>query len=216
MRLFALFAALSLWVAACAQPPTSVPAATSVSSTSVNPVRIERVRADLPGGYEVAPLTARAAPVAFWGLGPDWTAEPPHCGALADPFGGASATRGWSASGQGGIVYAVAAASATMLDLALLDECRHWTASAGHTSAAVGFVPAPTIDGVATIGLSISTTTVVEGGTETHLHADTFTAYWGGYIASVTVVSDPGSPNPQLGQEFASRLLVKTVSVLRG
>ena len=216
MRLFALLAALSTWLAACAQSPSSAPtAATSTSSTSVNPAKIEQVRTDLPGGYEVAALPARAAPVAFWGLGPDWTAEPTRCGTLADPVGGAT-TRGWSASGPGGIVYAVVAASAATLDPALLGECGRWTASAGHTAATVGFATAPGIDGAATIGLSTSATTVVEGGTETHSHADTFTAYLDGYVAFVTVVSDPGSPNPQLGQEFASELLLKTVSVLRG
>jgi hypothetical protein len=177
---------------------------------------MERVRAELPSGYEVAALPGRAAPVAFWGLGPDWIAEPARCGTFADPAAGAATTRGWSASGQGGIVYAVVAPSASTSDPALLGDCGQWTASAGHTAATVGFVPAPTIDGAATVGLSTSTTTVVEGGTETHSHADTFTAYLGDYVVFVTVVSDPGSPNPQLGQEFASELLVKTVSALRG
>jgi uncharacterized protein DUF5642 len=217
VRPFALLAALPLWLASCAQLPPSLPStATSASFTSVNPARIERVRTDLPSGYEVAALPGRAAPVAFWGLGPDWTAEPTRCGALADPAAGAATARGWSASGPGGIVYAVVAASTATLDPALLGDCGHWTASAGHTVGTVGFLVAPTIDGAATVGLSTSTTTVVEGGTETHSHADTFTAYLGDYVAFVTVVGDPGSPNPQLGQEFASELLVKTVSALRG
>jgi hypothetical protein len=80
----------------------------------------------------------------------------------------------------------------------------------------VAFVAAPAIDGAATVGLTTSTRTVVEGGTETHSHADTFTAYLGDYVAFITVVSDPGSPNPPLGQDFAADLLVKTVSALRG
>ena len=58
--------------------------------------------------------------------------------------------------------------------------------------------------------------TVVEGGTETNSRAHTFTAYLGDYLAFVTVVTDPGSPNPPLGQDFAAALLVKTVSALRG
>ncbi|MFG1930779.1 DUF5642 family protein [Mycobacterium sp. NPDC048908] len=216
VRLFALLAATSLWLAACAQPPASAPAIATSASTSINPARIERVRAALPAGYEVAALPAAAAPAAFWGLGPQWTAEPPQCGALADPtFGGATA-KGWSASGPGGIVYAVVSASAASLDQALVDECGQWTASSGHTAGTVGFVAPPTIEGAATVGMATSTTTVVEGGTETHSHADTFTAYLGDYIAHVTVVGDPGSPNPQLGLEFASQLLVKTVSALRG
>ena len=65
-------------------------------------------------------------------------------------------------------------------------------------------------------GLSTATTTVVEGGTETRSHADTFIAYLGDYVAFVTVVTDPGSPDPALGQDFAAELLVKTVSALRG
>jgi hypothetical protein len=217
VRLFALLAALSLWVAACAQSPSSAPStSTTTSSASVNPARIERVRTELPSGYEVAALSGRAAPVAFWGLGPEWTADPARCGALADPVPDAGTTRGWSASGAGGIVYAVVAGSTATLDPSLIDECGQWTVSAGHTGGTVAFVAAPAIDGATTVGLSTSTTTVVEGGTETHSHADTFTAYLGDYVAFVTVVSDPGSPNPPLRQEFAADLLVKTVSALRG
>jgi Domain of unknown function (DUF5642) len=217
VRLFALLAALALCVAACGRLPSPAPStAATVSSASVNPARIERVRTALPNGYEVAALSGRAAPVSFWGLGPDWAADPPRCGALADPVADAATTRGWSASGAGGIVYAVVAPSRATLDPSLLDECGQWTASAGHTSGTVVFVAAPAIDGAGTVGLSTTTTTVVEGGTETHSHADTFTAYLGDYVAFVTVVSDPGSPNLPLGQGFATDLLVKTVSALRG
>jgi hypothetical protein len=217
VRLFALLAALSLCVAACRETPSSAPpTATSGSSTQLNPARIERVRTELPSGYEVAGLPGRAAPVAFWGLGPDWTADPQRCGPLADPVAGGATTRGWSASGAGGIVYAVVAASAATLDPALIDECGQWTVSAGRTSGSVTLVAAPTIDGAATVGLSTTATTAVEGGTETHSHADTFTAYLGDFVAFITVVTDPGSPNPALGQDFATELLVKTVSALRG
>jgi len=38
----------------------------------------------------------------------------------------------------------------------------------------------------------------------------------GEYVAFITVVTEPGSPNPALGQDFAAELLVKTVSALRG
>jgi hypothetical protein len=217
VRLFALLTALSFCVAACAQLPSSAPStATTVSSALVNPARIERVRADLPSGYEVSPLAGRAAPLAFWGFGPGWTADPPRCLALADPVADAATTRGWSASGAGGIVYAVVAGSAAALDRSLIDECGQWTVSAGRTSGSVTSVAAPTIDGAATVGLSTTATTVVEGGTETHSHADTFIAYLGDYVAFITVVTDPGSPNPALGQDFAAELLVKTVSALRG
>jgi hypothetical protein len=217
VRLSGLLAALALSVAACGQPSALAPlTSTSAQSNGLNPARVDQVRADLPPGYEVAALPAKAAPAAFWGLGADWTADPPPCGWLGDLHAEAGTTRGWSASGAGGIVYVVAAASSAALDPAVRDECARWTASAGHTAATVTEVPAPAIDGVATVGMSASATTVVEGGTETHSHADTFTGYLSGYVVSVTIVSDPGSPNPQLGQEFASELLVRTVSALRG
>jgi hypothetical protein len=217
VRLFALLAALAVLVAACGEAPTSAPqTATSRSSAQVNPARIDRVRTELPSGYEVAALSGRAAPIAFWGLGPDWTADAQRCGALADPVAGGATTRGWSASGAGGIVYAVVATSAATLDESLIAECGQWTVSAGRTSGSITLVAAPGIDGAATVGLSTTTTTAVEGGTETHSHADTYTAYLGDYVAFVTVVTDPGSPNPALGQDFAAQLLVKTVSALRG
>jgi hypothetical protein len=216
VRLFALFAVPVLFAAACGSSPPSTPStATSVSSTQLNLARIDRVRGQLPSGYEVTPLSGRAAPVAFWGLAPDWTADPPRCAALADPVADAKTTRGWSASGAGGIVYAVVATSDAALDPSLIDECGRWTVSAGHTSGSVTFAAAPAIDGAGTLGLSTATTTVVEGGTETHSHGDTFTAYLEGHVAFVTVVTDPGSPNPSLGQDFAAELLVKTVAALR-
>jgi hypothetical protein len=216
VRLFALLAMLFLCVAACGDSPSYAPStATSRASAHVNPARIERVRTALPDGYEVAPLSGRAAPVALWGLGAEWAADPPRCGALADPVADATTTRGWSASGAGGIVYAVVAASTSKLDQSLVDECTQWTVSAGHTSGSVTGVAAPVIDGATTVGLATTTTTTVEGGTETHSRADTFTAYLTGYVAFVTVVTDPGSANPSLGQDFAAELLVKTVSALR-
>jgi hypothetical protein len=217
VRLFGLFAALVLIAPACGRSPSPAPSATpSMSSTQVNPARIERVRGDLPTGYEVSPLSGRAAPVLFWGLGSSWAADPPRCGVLADPAADAPTTRGWSASGAGGIVYAVVAQTVADLDPSVVAECGEWTLSSGRTSGSVALVGAPAVDGAATVGMSVATTTVVEGGTETHSHADSFTAYLGDYVAMVTVVTDPGSPNPGLGQEFAADLLVKTVSALRG
>src|SRR5262249_30754809 len=79
VRLFVLLASLSLCVAACGQAPSSAPSTSPASSVSVNPARIEGVRTQLPSGYEVAALRERAAPVAFWGLGTGWTADPPRC-----------------------------------------------------------------------------------------------------------------------------------------
>jgi hypothetical protein len=216
VRLFALLAALSVLVGCGESPPSAQQTAASRSSAQVNPARIDRVRTELPSGYEVAALSGRAAPIAFWGLGPDWTADPQRCGALADLAPGGATTRGWSASGAGGIVYAVVATSAATLDQSLIAECGQWTVSAGRTSGSITLVAAPPIDGAATVGLSTTATTVVEGGTETHSDADTFTAYLGEYVAFITVVTDPGSPNPSLGQDFAAELLVKTVSALGG
>lgn len=185
----------------------------------VDPANIERVRGELPPGYESGDLFGRASPVMFWGLGPGWTADPAHCGVLADPVAEPATTRGWSGSGPGGIVYAVVTGSPparVAFDQALIADCARWTVSAGHTSGHVSFVDAPAVDGAETVGMATATTTVVEGGTETHSHADTFTAYLGDYVAFVTVVTDPGSPNPPLGQDFAAELLTKTVSALRG
>jgi Domain of unknown function (DUF5642) len=223
MRLFASIAALALCTAGCGQPPGPASSASSAvpssQSVQVKPANIAKVRGDLPAGYEVADIAGRATPAAMWGFGPGWTAEPQQCGALADPVVDGAVTRGWSASGGGGIVNAVVTGSPPApvgLDPVLIAECAHWSLSAGHTSGGVTFIAAPAIDGVATVGLSTAITTVVEGGTETRAHADTFTAYLGDYVAFITVVTDPGSPNPPLGQDVAAELLVKTVSALRG
>jgi Domain of unknown function (DUF5642) len=177
-----------------------------------------RVRADLPAGYEVADTSGRDSPVASWGFGREWVAEPPQCAALASPVEAAGSTRGWSGSGPGGIVYAVVSGSQTPLDFdpALVEGCGHWTLTSGHTAGIVTLVDAPVIQGAPTVGMATTATTVVEGGTETHSQAYTFTAYLGEYLAFVTVVTDPGSPNPPLGQDFAAALLVKTVSAVRG
>jgi hypothetical protein len=64
--------------------------------------------------------------------------------------------------------------------------------------------------------MSSDATTRVEGGTETHSHADTFTAYLGDYVTYVTVVTDPGTAGPRLDADFAAGLLTKTVTALRG
>ncbi len=153
--------------------------------------------------------------LAFWGFGPQWVADPPQCGVLADPAGAAT-IRGWSASGPGGIVYVAAAMASQPPDATLIAGCGTWTLSAGHTSGTVTVVDGPAIDGATTMGLQTDANTVVEGGTETHSHAATFTAYLDGYVAYATVVTDPGSSGPALGADFAATLLVKTVSALRG
>jgi Domain of unknown function (DUF5642) len=223
MCLFAATVAAALCIAGCGAPPAP-PSSTSSTPPSgaalqVNAANVAKVRNELPAGYEVTDVSGRAAPAAMWGFGPGWTADPPQCAALADPVTDAAVTRGWSASGGGGIVNAVVTGSPPApvgLDSAVIADCGHWRLSGGHTSGEITFIAAPAIDGVETVGLSTASITVVEGGTETHSHADTFIAYLGHYVAFVTVVTDPGSPNPPLGQEFAAELLVKTVSALRG
>ncbi len=214
--------ALLCVLTACGQPDTSPPTSTSaaaVEEAQVNPARISRTRGDLPAGYEVTDAGGPASPAQFWGVGPGWVSEPPLCAVLAGPPTDDATTKGWSASGPGGIVHATVTGSPTApvpVDRGLLTECGQWTVTSANTTATVNLVDAPTIDGATTVGMSTVARTVVEGGTETTSTAYTFSAYLGDYLASVTVVTDPGSPNPPLGQEFAADLLVKTVSALRG
>jgi hypothetical protein len=218
VRAFASCLAVAL-SAACGpadapRPPAGSPES-SARPAAVNLADVARVRGDLPAGYEVGDLVGRAAPLAFWGFGPQWVADPPQCGVLSDPPVDGATVRGWSASGAGGIVYVVAAA-APGPDPAVIGECGTSTLTAGHTSGTVTTVEAPVIEAATTLGVRTEATTVVEGGTETHSHADTFTAYFEGCVAYVTMVTDPGSSGPVLDADFAAALLVKTVSALRG
>lgn len=178
------------------------------------PANIMRVRTQLPEGYEVSELAGPTSPITSWGLGPQWAAEPAACAALGDP-GRDALTRGWSASGPGGIVYAVVADAPVALDGGVVAACSRWTVTAGHTSAAVATGPGPVIAATPTVGMAVDATTVVEGGTETHSRADTFVAYLGGHVAHVTVVTDPGADGPTLSGDFAAGLLVDAVSALR-
>lgn len=222
VRIVAMFAVVALVVVGCGGRPgtsTSVTPDPSASSGRVDPARIDRVRADLPDGYEVADIAGRIAPAAQWGFGSGWTPDPPQCGALADPVADPATRTGWSASGVGGIVYAVVAGSppqSVRLDPTAIADCARWTVSAGQTTGSVTVANGPAIDGAATIAMSTASTTVVEGGTETHSHADTVSAYVDDYVVFVTVVTDPGSPNPQLGRDFATAFLEKSVGELRG
>ncbi|MCV7284450.1 DUF5642 family protein [Mycolicibacterium wolinskyi] len=220
MRLIAAGVAVALCTAACGQPPAPAPTSTPVTTTApdgpVNPARIDRVRQELPDGYEVTGIDTRTSPIALWGFGPDWQAEPEPCATLAAAAVDPATARGWSASGSGGIVYAVVARTTAPPDPALADRCGQWTLSGGHATAIVTGLAAPAIDGAQTAGMAAAIDTVVEGGTETRSHADTFTADLGAYHCFVTVVTDPGSPNAALGADFAADLLVKTVSALRG
>jgi len=213
----ALCATVAVLVMACgsaAAPPEEATTSSPVS-TKVNPARIDRVRTDVPDGYEVADLTGPVTPTGLWGFGAPWSADPPQCGPLANPAVDPASTKGWSGSGTGGIVYAVVAATTAGLDPAVAASCGDWTLSAGQANGRVTLTGAPAIESAETVAMATATTIVVEGGTETHSHADTVTAYLDGYVAFVTVVTDPGSPHPQLGADFANELIVKTVVALR-
>lgn len=214
MRVFACGVAIVV-CAACGRAPAPQPVAPppSAAQVTVNPARVDRVRSDLPAGYEFAALAGRSAPVTLWGFGAGWTADPAPCGVLADPASDA-AVRGWSASGPGGIVYAVVADAGS--GPPSRDGCDTWTLSAGHTSGVVRLVASPAVGGATTLGMVTATTTVVEGGGETHSYADTFIAYLGDHVVYTTVVTDPGSSGESLGAGFASDLLVKTVAAIRG
>ncbi|KUI20376.1 hypothetical protein AU193_16960 [Mycobacterium sp. GA-1285] len=207
-----------VWASACGTRPDPSPADHPSSDTPapINPARIDRARTVLPAGYEVTDLVGPIGPVTAWGYGAQWTTDPQTCAALADPAAGAVSTEGWSASGPGGIVYAVVATAPGDLDRTVVDECGRWTISGGRSTGSVRLEPAPAIDGASSIAMATSSRTVVEGGTETLSHADTVTAYLGDHVAFVAVVTDPGSPDPQLGSDFAAHLLTETVSALRG
>lgn len=181
----------------------------------MNPAAVARVRAELPDGYEIADLAGPVAPLSLWGFGDTWTAEPQPCGALGE-LPGDGALHGWSASGSGGIIHAVVVDARVGLDPALTESCGRWTVSGGHTSGAVTLTAAPAIEGATTLGMTTAAATVVEGGTETRSHADTFAAYLTDHVVYVTVVTDPGASGALLGADVASDLMVKTVAAVRG
>jgi len=185
---------------------------------SINPARIDRARSALPDGYEVAGYAGPPAPITLWGFGDGAVFEPPQCGALMAPAVDPATARGWSGSGQGGIVYAVVARSThpQAPDPVLLAECAQWTLASGHTTGTVTGKPGPAVDAAQTVSVSSEATTVVEGGTETRSRAETFIVYLGDYVCLVAVVTDPGSPYPTLDAGFAADLLTTVVAALRG
>ncbi|BBY45967.1 DUF5642 family protein [Mycolicibacterium celeriflavum] len=213
-----MVAVLTICAAACGGPPepSQDSAPSAEEPQKINPARIERARSALPAGYEVADLEGPIGPITAWGYGAQWSTDPPTCAVLVDPAADAASSSGWSASGPGGIVYSVVADAAAPLDPGTIDECGRFTVAGGRTTGSVTLGPAPVIDDAPTVALGTASTTVVEGGTETRSHANTVTAYLGDHVAFVTVVTDPGSPHPQLGSAFAATLMRETVSALRG
>ena len=207
--------ALGTVCAGCAGAPESAPpAGTTAPDLTVEPARIDRARHALPPGYEVAPYTGAPTPLAVWGLAGPVEAQPVQCVELAAPPVRPDSAQGWSASGPGGIVYAVVAAAAPAAPVEAA-ACQLWTATAGHTSATVRDLPAPALEAAHTVGMATAATTVVEGGTETRADADTFVAHLGQFVCFVALVTDPGSAYPRLDAAFAADLLVETVSALR-
>lgn len=214
-----LLCTLAVVCAACGQPaePASGPTSAAPAELAINPARIDRARDGLPDGYEVAGYTGPPAPFAVWGFRDPPVSDPPQCAVLAAPDVDAATARGWSASGPGGIVYAVVADAASgPPSAALLADCRRWTAMSGRTTGTVTGLPGPAIDAADTVGMSTTAVTVVEGGTQTRSQTATFVAHLGQYLCFVAVVTDPGSPLPALGPGFAADLLAETVSTLRG
>ncbi len=227
VRLLTLCLLSMALLAACAQSPQSPPATVQTAPQStqagvVDPGRIRRMRGEFPAGYEVADAASAVSPADFWGFRSGWTAQPPPCAALVHPVDG-GVGQGLSASGDGGLLYVVAASAAPAaaagpvpLDPVLLADCAQWTMAYGRSSATVDLIEAPRIDGADTVGMSSMIRTVVESGTETDSQAQTFTAYLGGYFVFVTLIVDPGSAHPPLPASYAADLLVKTVTALRG
>jgi hypothetical protein len=226
VRLRRFDALAALCVAACAASPPGHPAPPAAPSrpgagaSAIDPANIRRLRAAFPPGYEIADANGSSSPARFWGFGADWSADPTQCASLADPLGGqGAAPQGLSASGAGGTVYVVVAgapAPPVNPDPAVVDNCARWSMTAARTTATVALTPAPPIDGASTLAMSTAARTVVEGGSQTEARAQTATGYLGDYLVFVTVVTDPGSPQPQLPPDFASTLLVRTVATLRG
>lgn len=207
---------LALCVSCGQPPPQATDTTTSATLQPINPARIDRAREHVPDGYEVAPFAGPASPVVLWGMGDGASADPPQCLALAAPAVDPAAVRGWSASGPGGIIYAVVAASPARPEPGLARDCGRWRIASARSSAAVTRVDAPAVAAADTNGMRTEARTVVEGGTETRTHADTFVAYLDGYVSFVAVVTDPGATHPALTAAFAADLLTETVAALRG
>ena len=212
-----------LLAAACSAPAHSPPSPARTTVTAgqvvhVDPDNIRRMRGSFPAGYEISDIQGAASPAKFWGLQPDWSSDPRQCAALADPANGSATSEGLSASGSGGIIYVVVAASpsASGPDPGTVTSCHHWSMDAGRTAAVINMVDAPAIGGVPTLATVAAVRTIVEGGIETDLRATTTIAYLGNYVAFVTVVTDPGSGQPELPADLASTLLSRAVATLRG
>jgi hypothetical protein len=177
-----------------------------------NSAGIDKVRTQLPKGYEIAPLPKPALPATFWGMPPHWTSEPAPCGVLPTSDGGE--IRGWSASGAGGIIYATAG-PALAPPAELLNSCPEWTLTADHAVAAISRSAPPPIADAQTLALAVEVSSRVENGAKTQSQAMTSVAYLDNLAVSVTVVTDPGASGPVLPPEFPATLLAAAVRAVR-
>jgi len=183
----------------------------------INPANVVRVRSALPQGYEVAEVNGPVSAAGLWGFGIGWTAEPSQCARLADPAPSDPGARGLSASGPGGTVFIVASAMADDAPgFDLITQCERWTMTFVHTSAEVTRVEAPAINGAVTVAWRAATRTIVEAGSETNSLATSASAYFDHHVVYVTLVTDPGSPDPPLDSGFVADTLATTVAALRG
>ncbi len=216
MRWLAVGIAVSVFLGACGSPPdASPPSSAATAPPAINPANVSRIRPALPEGYEVAEMRGPVSAVSLWGFGTGWTATPSQCAILADPAPSDVGARGLSASGPGGTLFVMASAARDGGPAAeLLAQCPNWTMAFAHTSAEVSSIEAPVIEGTETVAWAAMTRTVVEAGMETNARATTALAYFDRYVAYVTLITDPGSPNPPLDAGFVADLLATTVAAL--
>jgi len=192
-----------------APPPASV----GPGVGRVDPARINRIRGDLPPGYEAGAADGVPSPAGFWGFRGAWTADPSQCAALI-ANGEPVAARGLSGSGPGGTLYVGVVGGHP--DPSRPANCDQWTMTNEHSSAAISVFPGPPIDGAQTVGMTADIRTVVESGSETDSTTHTCTAYLGDQFVFVTLITDPGAATPPLAPQFAADLLVASVAALRG
>ena len=209
-------AVLTTVLAACGSP-SERPSAPTAAPSSAAKADLTRVRAELPAGYEVKELTGALSAPGLWGFGPGWSATPPQCGALAEPADGDPSARGLSASGEGGTLFVVVAASAAGAPpMGVLTECSEWTMAFGHTIAEVTGTGGPHIEGAETTAWNAVARTVVEAGSQTSTLISMQAAFFGSRVAFVTLITDPGSTQPALDPDFAAGLLATAVAAYRG
>ncbi|MUL49913.1 hypothetical protein FZI85_29205 [Mycobacterium sp. CBMA293] len=213
MRAIAWSAAVLL-CAACGSPAAPEKPATTAAAKPADPAAIGRMRHQLPKdlqGYELGALPKPSAPTAFWGMPAGSVADPQDCSALAAVPGDA----GWSASGPGGIVYAMAGPAAAPAPT-VPDDCHTWTLSTSRARASVELTDAPQLADASTLAMTAQVTTSVENGTQTHSQATTLIAYVDAVVVSVTVVTEPGAVAPPLPPTLPATLLDSAVRSVRG